>query len=303
MGTIAGGIWAAALTPLNPDLSIDLGAYRDHVRWLLSHGCNGVAALGTTGEANSFSVAERQRVIRALGDANHTSERIIVGVGCCAAPDTIALCRAALDAGFTNVLMLPPFYYKGVSEDGLFRAYAHVIETLNEPSLRVIIYDIPQQTGLKMSLDFLAKLKAAFDGVVVGVKNSAGDWNAIDSACSRLPNFNVFAGTEQFLLPTLRAGGKGCISASANVTCAKLARLAKDWHTDRADMMQADVTDVRLRLQQFPMIPALKEIMARATGRDGWRRLRPPLENLSAEDAQNVSAQFFEDGALREAAG
>ncbi len=288
MNDFAHGAWTASLTPLNRDFSIDAPAYLAHVRWLLEAGSAGVAALGTTGEANSFSLAERLQVIDALSRSSIERERLAIGTGCCAAPDTIALTRAVLDAGFTNVLMLPPFYYKNVAEDGLFRAYAQIIEAVGDARLRVLIYDFPQMTGLAIGVGLLARLQRAFAGIVVGVKNSSGDWAAMAQALQQLPGFLVFAGSEQFLLATLRAGGPGCISATANVTCAALASLARNWRAPDADAHQDAITRTRLMLQQFPTIPALKEIMAHATGRDAWRRLRPPLVNLSPGDAARL---------------
>lgn len=282
------GPWTASLTPLNADLSIDVEAYLAHVRWLLDAGSAGVAALGTTGEANSFSLAERRALIEALAKSGIGRERLVIGAGCCAAPDTIALTRAVLAAGYTNVLMLPPFYYKGVCEEGIFRAYAQVIEAVGDPRLRVLVYDFPQMTGLKISTALLGRLQNAFKGVVVGVKNSSGDWPAMEAAMNELPGFLVFAGSEQFLLATLRAGGPGCISATANVTIRGLANLMKHGRDADADVLQDDVTRVRLMLQQYPAVPALKEITAHAAGRSEWRRLRPPLVNLSAEDAARL---------------
>jgi dihydrodipicolinate synthase/N-acetylneuraminate lyase len=176
------GPWTANLTPLNADLSIDLEAYLAHVRWLLGAGSAGVAALGTTGEANSFSLIERLNLIGVLAKSGIPRERLVIGTGCCALPDTIALTRAVLDAGYTNVLMLPPFYYKGVFEEGIFRAYAQVIESIGDTRLRVLVYDFPQMTGLKISTALLARLQSAFRGIVVGVKNSSGDWSAIPAA-------------------------------------------------------------------------------------------------------------------------
>jgi 4-hydroxy-tetrahydrodipicolinate synthase len=188
-------------------------------------------------------------------------------------------------------MMLPPFYYKGVTEDGVFRAYAHVMESVSASSLRVLIYDFPQMTGIKMNTAFLGRLQSAFKGVVVGVKNSSGDWPAMEAATKELSGFQVFAGSEQFLLPTLRAGGPGCISATANVTIRGLAALMQSWREPGADARQEEITRTRLMLQQFPAVPALKEIMAHASGRTEWRRLRPPLINLSQEDAERLLAQ------------
>jgi 4-hydroxy-tetrahydrodipicolinate synthase len=291
MKDFAYGAWTASLTPLNADLSVNLDAYLGHLRWLLNAGSAGVAALGTTGEANSFSLGERLQVITALAESGIAPERLVIGTGCCAAPDTIALTRAVLDAGYTNVLMLPPFYYKNVSEDGIFRAYAQVIESVGDPRLRVLIYDFPQMTGLTITTALLARLQSTFPGIVVGVKNSSGDWAAMERATEELPGFLVFAGSEQFLLPTLRAGGPGCISASANVTIPLLAALVQHWREPDADARQEAITRTRRVMQQFPAIAALKEILAQATGRDDWRRLRTPLLNLSREDAARLIQQ------------
>jgi 4-hydroxy-tetrahydrodipicolinate synthase len=279
---------------LNEDLSIDHAAYAEHVRWLLDNGCNGVAALGTTGEANSFSVDERRDLISRLAAAGAAPERILVGVGCCAAPDTLALTRAALSAGLHNVMMLPPFYYKPVSDDGLFGAYANIIEAVSDPRLRVVIYDIPPMTGFKLGVDLLRRLRDAFPGVVVGVKNSSGDWSAMEATLAALPGFGFYAGSEQFLLPTLRSGGPGCISATANVTAPALAELYAGWRGPHADALQGAATRTRLALQACPTIPALKEILAMARDRPAWRRLRPPLVNLAPDQIQRLRATIGE---------
>ena len=290
MSELAKGAWVAALTPLNDDLSIDFAAYRAHAEALFAQGAAGIVALGTTGEANSFSLDERKALIEHLGTWRLAPERWMIGVGCCAGADTLTLTRAALDAGLPNVLMLPPFYYKNVSDDGLFAAYARIIERIGDPSCRVIIYDIPPMTGFALSTDLLVRLRAAFPDIVAGVKNSSGDWSAMDAALTRLPGFGVFAGSEQFLLPTLRAGGPGCISAVANVNVAAIADIAARWREDSADARQLAVTSTRLALAKYPTIPALKEIMAATTGRARWRNLRPPLVNLADTEKQSLLA-------------
>lgn len=288
---IATGAWVAALTPLNDDLSIDMGAYVAHARWLLDKGAAGIVALGTTGEANSFSLDERRALIAALGRSGLPAERIIVGTGCCSAPETIALTRASLEAGFDTVLMLPPFYYKGVSDEGLFQAYARVFDALKEP-LNVLIYDIPPQTGFALSIDLLRRLRDAFPETVVGVKNSSGDWNAIEPILRELPGFQTFAGSEQFLLATLRGGGPGCISAIANVNVGQLAGIV----SERSDALQERATATRTALKPFPTIAALKNIMAMAANRPAWRNIRPPLVTLDAaqRDALNAVAPSLE---------
>lgn len=290
------GVWAAAVTPMHDDLTVDLDRLTAHYRWLLAQGCDGVAALGTTGEANSFSLKERLDVIEHLSGAGLGMERILVGTGCCAIPDTVKLTEAALAAGAAGALMLPPFYYKGVSDDGLFAAFSEVIQRVGNPDLKIYVYDFPAMTGVEMSVDFLVRLHGAYPDTVVGVKDSSGNWPAMQAVCAAIPGFGTFAGTEQYLLPVLRAGGAGCISATANVTAAKAAEVYAQRDSAEADRLQDELTALRLMLQGYPLIPCMKEVLARLHDDPAWRRLRPPLVNLPAEKAQ---ALFHEIDAAR----
>ena len=296
MTDCSGGVWAATLTPMNADLSIDLEHLMTHVAWLYDRGCNGVALLGTTGEANSLSLEERLSLINAAGKANFGAEKIMTGVGCCAAGDTLALSRAAIDAGYPNLLMLPPFYYKGVSEEGIFRSYANIIEKLNNDSVRIIIYDFPQMTGLEISANLLVRLRRTFPDTVIGIKDSSGNWDDMKEACDRLPGFSVYAGTEKFLLPVLRAGGAGCISATANVTSPGMANLLANWEDDSADRLQEDVTRLRMTLQNYPAAPGLKSLMAHAKDTPEWQNLRPPFVNLSDDEKEQMFNDLAEVG-------
>ena len=280
------GVWSAAVTPLNDDLTVNLAAMVDHHKWLLANGCNGVAVLGTTGEANSFSVGERLDVIAAAARSGIAKEQLLIGTGCCAPTDTIALTRAALDAGFNQVLMLPPFYYKGVSDDGLFAAFDHVIQQLADDHLRIVIYDFPLMTGLDMSVDLLVRLNKAYPNTVVGVKDSSGHWPAMQAVIQAIPGFRTFAGTEQYLLADLQAGGAGCITATGNATsnlCQAVytAHLAGD--AAGAEAAQEIATATRLMLQAHGTVPAMKELMAQNSGNPAWRNMRPPIMPLSAD--------------------
>ena len=284
-----GGAWAAALTPLKDDLSIDLDAMVAHHRWLLAQGCDGVAVLGTTGEANSFSVPERRAAIEKAAQAKLPSDKVMIGTGCCALPDTVELTKAALAAGFPNVLMLPPFYYK-VGDEGVVASYSALIERVADPRLRIYVYDFPKMTGIEISPALLERLHKQFPQTIVGVKDSSGDWAVMEETCKRLPGFGMFSGTEQYLLASLRAGGVGCISATANATARLCGQLYAAWRGPEADRLQAELTEVRLMLQAYPAVASLKEIMARHTGRAQWRRLRPPLTNLPADKAEELFA-------------
>jgi len=281
------GVWAAAITPMREDLSVDMDRLVGHYRWLLANGCDGVAALGTTGEANSFSVAERRALIDGLVAAGLPMERILVGTGCCALPDTVELTRAALAAGAAGALMLPPFYYKGVADDGLFAAYAETIQRVGDARLRIYVYDFPKMTGLELSVDLLVRLQAAYPETIVGVKDSSGNWQDMAETCRRIPGFGMFAGTEKYLLAALQAGGAGCISATANLTSALCARVFAAWRAGHGDAetLQAELTRVRTALDAYPLIGACKDIIARHSGHAGWRTVRPPQTPLPAERA------------------
>ncbi len=285
------GVWAAALTPQGDDLAADMPAMLDHHRWLLANGCDGIALGGTTGEANSFTVGERRRMIEAASEAGFRADQMMIGVGCCAIPDTVELAAAALDAGFPNTLMLPPFYYKGVSDDGLYQAYADTFERIGDDRLRVYVYDFPTMTGLEISTDLLLRLHQAFPDTVVGVKDSSGRLEDMIAVAEAIPGFGTFAGTEQYLLPVLAAGGAGCISATANVTCALAAAVYRAFLAadGSAEAAQQDATQVRLMLQNYSAIPSLKEIMYMHGGRPAWRNMRPPMVPLKAAQAAQLA--------------
>src|SRR5215210_4757399 len=223
------GVLAAVLTPMDEDLAPDHRAFAAHCRRLLASGCHGLSVFGTTGEANSLSVNERLAAFEALLEAEVPVETLLPGTGSCALTDTVRLSRAALEAGAAGVLVLPPFYYKGVGDDGLFRFFAEVVERVGDDHLRFYLYHIPQMTGVDLGLPLISRLTDAYPGVVVGTKDSSGDRERITTLCREFPGFSVLAGTETLLLETLRSGGEGCISATVNVT-SRLARRVHDTH-------------------------------------------------------------------------
>ncbi len=287
---VAAGVLAAVLTPIREDLSPDLPAFVAHCRSLLDGGCDGLAVLGTTSEANSFSVDERLALLDALGEAGVPGARLIPGTGCCAIPDTVRLTRRAVELGAAGVLVLPPFYYKGVSEDGLYAAYAETIERVGDAALRVYLYHIPQNTGVPITPGLIERLLKSYPATVVGMKDSAGKLDNMVATCRAFPGFRVFSGSDAFLLDLLRAGGAGCITAGNNIAAARAAKVYAGWQGPDADALQADYVAIRRVLDQFPLVEALKEAMAILTGRAGWRRLRPPLMPLSPDQARRLAA-------------
>jgi 4-hydroxy-tetrahydrodipicolinate synthase len=280
------GVLAAVLTPMDDGLVPDHPAFSAHCHRLLAAGCHGLSVFGTTGEANSLSVAERLAALEALLEGGVPADVLLPGTGSCALTDTVRLSRAMLEAGTNGVLVLPPFYYKGVGDEGLFRFFAEVVERIGDDSLRLYLYHIPQMTGVELGMPLISRLIDAYPGTIAGTKDSSGDRERIETLCREFPGFSVLAGTETLLLETLRHGGKGCISATVNVT-SRLARQVYDAHAsgrnDEAQALQESLSALRASLETYPMIPALKALMANLTGDGEWRNLRPPLSGLDEE--------------------
>jgi 4-hydroxy-tetrahydrodipicolinate synthase len=289
------GVFAAALTPMDANLYPDHRAFAAHCRRLLAAGCHGVAVFGTTGEANSLSVDERLAALEALIEEGLPGEALLPGTGSSALTDTVRLSRAALDAGAAGVLVLPPFYYKGVDDDGLFRFFAEVVERVGDDRLRLYLYHIPHLTGVGFGFAVIARLLEAYPGVVVGTKDSSGDAERIATLCRKFPGFSVLVGTETLLLDTLREGAAGCISATVNVT-SRLARRVHDAHqageSDEAEALQRRLTELRALIEAYPMIPALKRLTAELTGDEDWRNLRPPLSALDEADFEELLSRL-----------
>ena len=286
------GVLAAVLTPIGKDLAPEFTLWIDHCRWLLDQGCDGLAVLGTTSEANSFSVKERLTMLDALAESNIPGNALIPGTGCCALTDTVALTQKAMDIGAAGVLMLPPFYYKPVTDKGLFDAYSAVIDRVADDRLRIYLYHIPQNTGVPITFGLIEKLRTAYPETVVGIKDSAGDFANMEGMIKNFPEFRVFSGSDTFLLQILRAGGAGAITACNNICAALSARVFANWQNDDAEALQQAVHDVRSIIQKFPLVAALKEIVAQTTGEAGWRRQRPPLEPLLKQDAATLVEQL-----------
>jgi len=283
------GVLAPVVTPFAADLRPDAERLVRHCRWLLGPGV-GLAVFGTNSEANSLTLPEKLALLDALIAAGIPPERMMPGTGCCAFPDTVELTRRAVQHGCAGVLMLPPFYYKGVPDDGLFATYAEVIERVGDERLRIYLYHIPPVSHVSISLALIERLLARYPGTIAGIKDSSGDWNNTRAMLERFQprGFDVFAGSETFLLATLRDGGAGCISATANVNPAAIAALAREWQSPDADARQAALDAVRAAFQKFPMIPALKAVVAHFSGDDAWGRVRPPLIALTAEQRRQL---------------
>lgn len=290
------GVFAPVLTPMNDDLSPAVEKWVAFCKELLKEGCTGLTPFGTTSEANSLGVDERMSMLEALVEGGVPPTQLMPGVGTCAIPDTVKLTKQAVRFGCGGVLLLPPFYYKDVDDEGVFRAVAEVIERVGDDRLRVYIYHIPPIAVVGYSLKVIERLLAAYPGVVVGMKDSSGDWSYQKSVLENFPGFDVFTGSERFLLANLRLGGVGTISAMANVIPAKIRFLYDNYLAENAGQLQERLDRYRAATRDYAAIPALKQIMATRTGDRTWLNLRPPLVNLSEQAAQEMLAKFAAAG-------
>ncbi|MEZ5650015.1 MAG: dihydrodipicolinate synthase family protein [Burkholderiaceae bacterium] len=301
--TRVGEVLAPVVTPFDDEWRPAARAFVDQCRWLLERNV-GLAVFGTNSEANSLALSEKRWLLEKLVEAGLPASRMMPGTGCCAYPETIELCRAALDLGITRVLMLPPFFYKHVPDDGLFEAYARIIDGVGDDRLRIYLYHIPPIAQVPISEALIERLLAHFPDTIAGAKDSSGDWGNTQMMLERFAphGFEVFPGSESFLLRTMRAGGAGCISATANVNPAAIAALAADWQTldarsgvgegTAADDAQLGLDRVRAAFQRQPMIQAMKAELARFSGRGGWRRVRPPLMPLADAEIAELEREL-----------
>ena len=276
------GVLAPVLTPFGRDLAPDLRKLVAHCQCLLDGGLK-LAPFGTTSEANSLSLAEKQSLLAALDEAGIDAAHMLPGTGCCALPDTVALTRQAVSMGCAGVLLLPPFYYKAVSDDGLFDTVAHLIETVADSRLRIYLYHIPPIAQVGWSHDLIERLVVAWPDQVVGIKDSSGDWaNTAAMHDRKWDDFRIFVGTERYLLANLRTGGAGCISATANINPAGLQAVLNQWREPAAEQLNAQALAIRDLFERYPMIAALKAALSHRRDDPDWQMVRPPLTVLDA---------------------
>ncbi len=290
------GVLVPVLTPFTASGEPDAGRFTTFCRWLLEQGAGGLAIFGTTSEANSMSLVERMALLDRLIEAGIPPGKLMPGTGACAMTDAVELVRHAVGHGCGGVLMLPPFYYKPVSDDGIFAFVAGVIDQVGSAALRVYLYHIPPVAVVGYSLDLVGRFIKAYPQSVVGLKDSSGDWNNTAALLDRYPGFAVFPGSEVFLLDALRKGGAGCITATGNINVPGIARLYAEWEGPRADALQAEITTVRKTMQAYPMVPALKRVVAHFHNDPGWAAMRPPLLPLSEAQSAALIADLAKIG-------
>lgn len=279
-----------ALTPFNDDLSIATNLYVAHARWLFEQGCVAIAPFGTTGEALSVGIDERIAAIQALLDAGIDPARVIPGTGLTNVADTVRLSRACLDMGCAAVMTLPPFYFKGVSDDGLYAYFEQLIAALGDDA-RIVLYHIPPIAVVGIPPALAARLHRNFPQQVVGIKDSSGDWDNTQALLS-IDGLVVYPGSELPLLDAMELGASGCISATANVNAAAIARIIELF--DQGDMAAArelheQASRLREAVQSYEPIPAQKRLLAIASGDARWANVRPPLTAMNARAGRDLA--------------
>lgn len=292
-----GGVNAAVLTPMNADLSIDLDRMATHCRWLLANGCNGLGVLGTTGEANSIGISERMAVVEGLVARGIPAAKMMPGTGTTSITDTVLLTKQAEALGCRGALLLPPFYYKNPSDDGLLAYFDEVIQRVGG-NIKIYLYNFPQQSAIPFSVDFLARLLKAHPGKVKGIKDSSGSY---ENGLAYVENFardgfEVYAGDDTLLVPLLNKGSAGCITAASNVNCSVGARAYAGWNSPAGAAAHEILTATRKAVISVPLIPALKALVARNTGDARWHYIRPPHLKLSEAQQQSLFAAFDASG-------
>ena len=297
------GLWPPASVPFTADGAIDEKRLIRHCRGMLTDGAMGLAVLGTTSEANSLTLGERRRVIDALIEDGVAPERLLPGTGACAIDDAVALCRHAGELGCAGVLLLPPFYYKNVSDDGLFAFVAAVVERCGPKVPRILLYHFPAMAAVGWSIDLIARLLATFPGIVVGMKDSSGDGQHTKAVIDGFPGFVMFPGSEIYLLKAMQWGAAGCISATANVNARGIAALIARWDETDAPARQEGLVALRRSFDGFPTVAAVKTVIAAKTREESWLTVRPPLVPLSPAERRTLLARPALAELLETAAG
>ena len=280
------GALAPVLTPFTRRLDPDVDRFIAHCRWLVDNHA-GLAIFGTNSEAASLAVDERLALTDALLEAGIPASKLMPGTGACSIKDAVTLTRHAVASGAAGVLMVPPFYYKGVTDDGVFAYYSEVIEQVGDERLAIYLYHIPQVTQVPITLALIERLLKRYPKAIAGAKDSSGDWNnskaMIDAYASG--GFDVFPASEALLSKALAIGGAGCISATVNMNPAGIHAVYEQWNTAQGAELQARADALRRIFQSPIMIPAMKRVVAEFASDPDWSVVRPPLTAMGDEAA------------------
>jgi 4-hydroxy-tetrahydrodipicolinate synthase len=288
------GVYTASLTPLTASFEPNIPALVRHAQWLLESGSDGVALLGSTGEANSLTLEQRLSIIEQTA-RELPPDRLMLGTGSCALQDSVRLTKASVDAGVFSVLVIPPFYYKPQSDESVLRFYSELISSVDEPRLRIIFYNFPKLSGYNFSVKILHELKQRFGDIAAGIKDSSGEWKNMLGIVQNIPDFMVYTGTEALLLDILKKGGAGCITATANLIAPECQRVYQDWKNNNqkiAEQAQMNLTDLRKSLENYPLVSELKSLFAAHTNAEEWENMLPPFAPILDKQVEELTEQI-----------
>jgi 4-hydroxy-tetrahydrodipicolinate synthase len=282
------GVIAAVATAVDESSEPDCARSVALARFLLANGCDGLNVLGTTGEATSFSLAQRKRVMTAYRDAGLPLDRLMVGTGAASLADAVALTRHAADLGFAAALVLPPFYYKGVSDDGLVAYIDAIVQSTADKPIPIFLYHFPAQSGLPWHVQLVSRLIETFGARIVGLKDSSGDMAYAREAAKISASFKVFPSTEAVLIDARSGMFAGCISATANLNADLCARA---WRSGDTGALDAAVA-IRKLFDGKQLVAGVKATLAHIHGDPAWTRMQPPLSPFPAADRSGVTAAY-----------
>ena len=286
------GVIAAIATPIDADFRPDLGRLVRHCRALLDGGCDAINLLGTTGEATAFGVEQRIAVMRAVAESGLPLDRFMVGTGVPALDETVRLTRAACELGFAGALVLPPFYYPDVHDDGLVAYIDAIVARVDHSRVAVYLYHIPQNTKVPWPLEVVARLRERHGATLAGLKDSAGDLAYARSIVAAVPGFDVFPSSEATLGNATADGFAGCISATVNVT-ARESQAAWAGQGSAAGAASAKkAAELRAIVAGHPLVAAVKSLLAARYRDEAWRRLALPLVALPAARAAALAEAY-----------
>ncbi|WP_064708343.1 dihydrodipicolinate synthase family protein [Rhizobium bangladeshense] len=280
------GLSVALATPFSENGNIAIEAMVAQARRCLAAGCSSVTMFGTTGEGPSIGNGERERVLAAFLDAGIAPRNIIVGVLVDAAEDAAMQASQALSLGARNILLAPPSYFKNVSDDGVFQWFSAVFALLGDKARDIIVYNLPSVTMVPLSVSLIGRLRTAFPHVVMGVKDSSGDWPYTEALLKAHSDLIILVGDERHLAKAVRLGGRGAISGMANFVPRELKPMAEEGRDD------ARVEDFVVELLKHPVISAVKAMVARTTSEETWIAVRPPLISISGEARGQLALAF-----------
>ena len=292
------GLISPILSPFDDNLNFNQEMYNELAKDLLSTGCSGLAPFGTTGEALSVSNDERMHALENLIKSGVSPNKLIPGTGLCNFPDTVKISRHAIELGCKGVMTLPAFYFKDVTDEGLFQYYERLIDEINHPNLKIYLYHIPQVSGVGLSIPLVKKLRSTYPDIIVGIKDSSGVWENTEQLLS-IDGLIVYPGAELPVIDAIKLGGPGCISATANfnpTNISKVIELSHDGKWDQAEEVHRDVKEVRYLFQDYSAIPAQKAMLAIKYKDERWKNIRPPLVQISEQKSSELAAKLRNHG-------